>query len=400
MIWNFDHIKEYNLETPEENRRLEEIKQTMNKKESFLDWLDVETCISFEERKKISLLSEEIRKEADVFVVIGIGGSYLGSRAVIEALSPYFKKNNLEIIFAGQNLSASYLKELLAYLENKNVFVNVISKSGGTLEPSIAFDTIYKYMQENFTDYKRRVIVTTDKEKGKLKEFATKENLQTFVVPDNIGGRYSVLSAVGLLPISVSGISIDELLEGARSERNCFEEASRYALIRKHLEEAGRVVEAITIYEPKLASLSDWSQQLFAETQGKNNKGILPITNLNTSNLHSIGQYLQEGTKVVFETVWKIQETNDLELDNYNISLNNLNNLVADQVALAHAQGDTPSIIVTLKELTAYEIGKFIYFLETAAAIGGYLLEIDPFNQPGVEAYKKLVNKELEQYKK
>ncbi len=400
MKIDFTHAKKWNTCSEEERKKLEEIKEKMNQKQEMLDWLDVETCIEEEEKKKISLLASEIRNQADVFVVIGIGGSYLGSRAVIEALQPYFQKNKPEILFAGNHLSSSYLKELLMYLEGKSVYVNVISKSGGTLEPSIAFEKIYKYMKEHFSDYEKRIIVTTDKEEGKLRKFATENHLETLTVPRQIGGRYSVLSPVGLFPIAVAGIDFLSLLTGANFNRNCFDEAAQYALVRKHLEEDGYTIEANTIYEEKLSSFAAWAQQLFAETQGKEGKGILPIVNENTTNLHSIGQYLQEGTKNVFETVWKIEETEDLTLENYDLSMNELNHLVLEKVMEAHESGNTPSILFTLSELSPMEIGKWIYFEEMAAAIGGYLLDVNPFNQPGVEAYKKLVNQELKKHKK
>lgn len=397
MQIKFDDAKKYDTISEIEREELKEIYVTMKNKESMLDWTDIKTCISKEELQKIIEISNEIRISSDIFIVIGIGGSYLGSKAVIDALSPYFKKEKPEIIFAGYQLSASYLKELISYIKDKNVVINVISKSGGTLEPSIAFDELYSYMKENYSDYKKRVIVTTDQEKGKLRKFAEQEKLPTFSVPKEIGGRYSVLSPVGLLPIAVAGIDIIKLLKGAKEEKDCFEDASRYALIRKHLEEEKKLVEAITIYEEKLSSFAGWCQQLLAETQGKKGKGILPIINQNTTNLHSIGQYLQEGRNIVFETVLTVNDTEDIYLDKYHMTMNELNNLVAEQVSIAHKLGNTPSIKISLEELSPTEIGRLIYFYEMAAAIGGYLLDINPFDQPGVEDYKRLVNEEINQ---
>lgn len=397
MQIKFDDVKKYDTISEIEREKLRKVYEIMKKKESMLDWTDIKTCISKEELQKIIDVSKEIRSFCDCFIVIGIGGSYLGSKAVIDALSPYFKKEKPEIIFAGYQLSASYLKELISYIKDKNVVINVISKSGETLEPSIAFDELYSYMKENYSDYKKRVIVTTDQEKGKLRKFAEQEELSTFTIPKEIGGRYSVLSPVGLLPIAVAGIDIIKLLKGAKEEKDCFEDASRYALIRKHLEEEKKLVEAITIYEEKLSSFAGWCQQLLAETQGKKEKGILPIINQNTTNLHSIGQYLQEGRNIVFETVLTVNDTEDIYLDNYHMTMNELNNLVAEQVSIAHKLGNTPSIKISLEELSPTEIGKLIYFYEMAAAIGGYLLNINPFDQPGVEDYKRLVNEEINQ---
>lgn len=399
MQIKFDDVKKYDTISEIERERLRKVYEIMKKKESMLDWTDIKTCISKEELQKIIDVSKKIRSFCDCFIVIGIGGSYLGSKAVIDALSPYFSKNKPEIIFAGHQLSASYLKELISYIKGKNVVINVISKSGGTLEPSIAFDELYSYMKENYSDYKKRVIVTTDQEKGKLRKFAEQEELSTFTIPKEIGGRYSVLSPVGLLPIAVAGIDIIKLLKGAKEEKDCFEDASRYALVRKHLEEEKRFIEAITIYEEKLISLAGWCQQLLAETQGKEGKGILPVINQNTTNLHSIGQYLQEGRNIVFETVLTVNDTEDIYLEKYHMTMNELNNLVAEQVSIAHKLGNTPSIKISLEELSPTEIGKLIYFYEMAAAIGGYLLDINPFDQPGVEDYKKLVNEELDKIK-
>lgn len=400
MQIKFDDVKKYDTISETERERLKKIYGIIKQKESMLDWTDIKTCISKEELQKIVELSNEVRTFCDIFIVIGIGGSYLGSKAVIEALSPYFNKNKPEIIFAGHQLSASYLKELLTYIKDKSVVINVISKSGGTLEPSIAFDEFYTYMKENYQDYKKRIIVTTDQEAGNLRNFAIQEGLSTLSIPREIGGRYSVMTTVGLFPIAVSGIDIIKLLKGAKEAKDCFEDASRYALIRKHMEEDNKFIEAITVYEEKLSSFAGWCQQLFAETQGKEGKGILPIINQNTTNLHSIGQYLQEGKNIVFETVITVEDTEDIFLDKYNMTMNELNNVVAEQVSIAHKLSNTPSIKIILEELSPTEIGKLIYLYEMTAAIGGYLLDINPFDQPGVEEYKKLVIEELEKNKK
>lgn len=398
MKINFDYVKEYHTISSLEKEKLDHIQAQLENKESMLDWLDMDTSISSLELEEIQELASRIRPLCDIFLVVGIGGSYLGSKSVIESLSPYFSKEKPEIIFVGHQLSGSYLSELLEYIQGKSVYVNVISKSGGTLEPIISFQSIYQYMKETYSNYQERVIVTTGESPSYLKEIAMKDQLKTFLIPSQIGGRYSVFTVAGLLPIAISGIDIGQLIEGARAERNCFPESSQYAITRKHLEDDGKVVEAFTIYEEKLSSIASWHQQLFAETQGKNQKGILPIVNPNTTNLHSLGQYLQEGRKITFETVLKVENTKDFSLDHKLITMNQLNHLVLNQVAGAHHHGGTPSIIITLEELSAFEIGKLLYFLEVSAAIGGYLLEVNPFDQPGVEIYKQRVKDELENY--
>lgn len=395
MELNFKYAEEYAVISESEQRKLNQIQEMMEKKEAMLDWLDIDTSVSMKDLQKMDELTQKIRNSADVFIVTGIGGSYLGSKAVIDCFSPYFSKRKPEIIYVGYHLSASYLQDIMTYIEGKSVYLNVISKSGTTLETLVSFQKLYQFIKENYVDYRERVIITTDITKGKLRKFAEEERLETFSIPREIGGRYSIFSPAGLFPISVMGVDIHQLLKGARSERNCFQKSGHYALTRKHLEDAGKVVEALTFYEEKFTSLALWIQQLFAETQGKQRKGILPIINPNTTNLHSLGQYLQEGRKIVFETVLRVKMADDLPLKGYHLTMGQLNELVADQVSVAHSQEDTPNIIISLDSLNEFEIGKILYFFEVAAAIGGYLLEINPFNQPGVETYKKLVNEYL-----
>lgn len=328
MKINFDYAEEYHTISSLEKHVLDEIQKQLEKKESMLDWLDMDTSISSLELEEIKQLSGTIRNLCDVFLVVGIGGSYLGSKAVIESLSPYFSKEKPEIIFVGHQLSGSYLSELFEYIQGKSVYVNVISKSGETLEAMISFQSIYRYMKKTYLNYQERVIVTTGDSPSTLKKMATQDQLKTFFIPNQIGGRYSVFTVAGLFPIAISGIDIDRFIEGAKAERNCFSESSQYAITRKHLEDVGKVVEAFTIYEEKLLSIASWHQQLFAETQGKNQKGILPIINPNTTNLHSLGQYLQEGRKISFETVLKVENTKDFSLDSHPITMNQLNHLV------------------------------------------------------------------------
>ncbi len=390
---NSRYIKEY--DNPIDTNRKDEIKEKLFSNHPMTAWTNIDTTISKEEIKKIKIIRDKIIKEkVDILIVIGIGGSFLGAKAIIDSLNPYFSSKKPEIIFAGTTLSGKYLENLLNYIEGKNVYVNVISKSGNTLETAITFDLIEDYMKKTYTNYKERIIVTTDKENNSLRKKAVVENYETLNVPQNIGGRFSCLSVVGLLPVAISGIDIDKLLDGARNATKYLDDAFIYANIRYNLEKENRVVELITIYEENLESFGSWISQLFGETQGKNGLGILPVTNVYTKNLHSIGQYLQEGRKICFETVLKILKSSSLQTKE-KLSLQKLNNIVLEQVATAHKEGQTPSLIIEVDEMNEYTLGELIYFFFLTAAIGGYLLEINPFNQPGVERYKYLVNEEL-----
>lgn len=392
------YIEDLESEKVEYKEKLDNIKSVLEKKEDMLDWYDVETCISEDELKKLKRVAKKVRDDAQVLVVVGIGGSYLGAKAVIDIFSSYFKKNKVEVVYAGFNLSSTYTSELLDYLKDKNVYVNVVSKSGTTLEPSIAFDLILKLMNKKYSreELKERIIVTTDKEKGELKKLADKEGYTTFTVPDKIGGRYSVLSAVGLLPIEVAGISVSKLLKGAKKGKNYLNEAFEYAVIRDILYRKGRVIESYTVYEPKLYYFSEWLKQLFGETQGKNNLGIFPVSLVNSRDLHSLGQFLQEGNPVIFESVIVVEDNIKVKLDKYKQDLNNINLVASDRVAKAHFNGHTPSLMFKMDKLNEENVGSLIYFFEVAAAVGGYLLDVNPFDQPGVSEYKELLHSALE----
>ena len=390
---NTDYINNYSNLKEEEKK---DIKEKLSPSFPMSAWLDIDKTISKEELDKILSLKEKIMATSpDIFLVVGIGGSFLGSKAIIDSLTPYFNKKKPEIIFAGTTLSSKYLSELLEYIKGKNIYVNVISKSGNTLEPSVAFELIEEYMKETFVDYQERIIVTTDKEKGSLRQKANALGYETLEVPRNIGGRFSCLSAVGLLPISISGIDIEKLLTGARNGINYLDEAFTYAKIRYELEKDSRFVELITVYEENLESFGKWVSQLFGESQGKNKLGILPVANIFTSNLHSLGQYLQEGRDIAFETVIKVNKSTALDISSKRMDLHCINNLVLDKVCIAHKEGNTPSLVIEIDEINEYTLGELIYFFFLTAAIGGYLLGLNPFDQPGVERYKELVNNEL-----
>ena len=388
-----------------------------NEEKDFVGWLDLPTNYDKEEFKRIKKAAKKIKKESDILVVIGIGGSYLGARAVIEALTSSF--NNLltskqrkypQILFAGNNLSSNYLNELIEYIGNKDFSVNVISKSGTTTEPAIAF-RIFREILENkygIDEARSRIYATTDKEKGALKVLAQKEGYETFVVPDNVGGRYSVLTAVGLLPIATAGIDIDKLMEGARiaeeryNDSNLkYNECYQYAVARNVLYKLNKNTEILVNYEPKMHYFTEWWKQLYGESEGKDQKGIFPAGVDNTTDLHSMGQYIQEGRRCLFETVLSVKEPktdikinpDDDNLDGLNYlagkTLDFVNKKAMEGTIKAHVSGDVPNIQITMNKLDEENLGELIYFFEKACAMSGNILGVNPFNQPGVEEYKK-----------
>jgi len=388
-----------------------------NDEKDFVGWLDLPVNYDKEEFKRIKKAAKKIKKESDILVVIGIGGSYLGARAVIEALTSSF--NNLlpakqrkypQILFAGNNLSSNYLNELIEYIGNKDFSVNVISKSGTTTEPAIAF-RIFREILENkygIDEARSRIYATTDKEKGALKALAQKEGYETFVVPDNVGGRYSVLTAVGLLPIATAGIDIDKLMEGARiaeeryNDSNLkYNECYQYAVARNILYKLYKNTEILVNYEPKLHYFTEWWKQLYGESEGKDQKGIFPAGVDNTTDLHSMGQYIQEGRRCLFETVLSVKEPktdikinpDDDNLDGLNYlagkTLDYVNKKAMEGTIKAHVSGDVPNIQITMNKLDEENLGELIYFFEKACAMSGNILGVNPFNQPGVEEYKK-----------
>ncbi|WP_062233302.1 glucose-6-phosphate isomerase [Fictibacillus sp. FJAT-27399] len=383
----------------------------------FLGWVDLPTAYDKEEFARIQKSAEKIKSDSDVLIVIGIGGSYLGARAAIEMLNHSFynmlskeDRNTPQVIFAGQNISSTYVKDLFQVLEGKDVSVNVISKSGTTTEPAIAFRIFRKFLEEKYgkEEARKRIYATTDRAKGALKTLADEEGYESFVIPDDVGGRYSVLTAVGLLPIAVSGVNIDEMMNGAAeaskdySNPNLAEnEAYQYAAARNALYNKGKTIELMVNYEPGLHYVSEWWKQLFGESEGKDNKGIYPASVDFSTDLHSMGQYVQEGRRDLFETVLNVENTREeikIEEDDQNLDkLNFLAGQTMDFVnkkafqgtLLAHTDGGVPNLIVTIPELTPYHFGYLVYFFEKACAISGYLLGVNPFDQPGVEAYKK-----------
>ena len=399
---NFDFHK-YVKEYVKKEDKVEYLERAREIKSRFIDgdlkyWNKLDTFVSNIELKKIINITDYIRSNCDVFLVIGIGGSYMGSKAVIEALSPMYNRESPEIIFLGTDLCSENYYETLEYIKDKEVIVNVISKSGTTLEPSIAFSLVMDVMREKYSEeqLKDRVIITTDPEKGDLRELANRKGYVTFTVPEQVGGRFSCLTPVGLLPIAVSGINIINLISGAKISYERVDRAIEYAVIRDIMYKKGKTIESFTVYNPKLYYFTEWLKQLFAETQGKAKKGILPISCVNTRDLHSLGQFLQEGHDIIFETVIGIDKDKKVVLDKYDMELNSLNNIALDKVGLAHSNGYTPSNIITIDEKNESTMGELIHFFILTAIIGALLLEVNPFDQPGVQEYKKLISEELE----
>ena len=394
-----------------------DIHKRSNEEDDFVGWLELPTNYDKEEFKRIKKAAKKIKKESDILVVIGIGGSYLGARAVIESLTSTF--NNMlpakqrkfpQIVYAGNNLSSNYLNELIEYIGDKDFSVNVISKSGTTTEPAIAFRVFREILENKYgiDEARSRIYATTDKAKGALKTLAENEGYEQFVVPDNVGGRYSVLTAVGLLPIAVAGIDIDKLMEGARVAQERYNdpnlkynECYQYAVVRNILYKLYKNTEILVNYEPKMHYFTEWWKQLFGESEGKDEKGILPVGVDNTTDLHSMGQYIQQGRRNLFETVISIKIPNsDFTINSDDDNLDGLNYLAGKKLdyvnkkamegtVQAHVSGDVPNIEISLNKLDEENLGELIYFFEKSCAMSGSILGVNPFNQPGVEEYKK-----------
>lgn len=383
----------------------------------FLGWIDLPVDYDKEEFVRIQKAAEKIQSDSEVLVVIGIGGSYLGARAAIEFLRHCFYnsvdksvRKTPEIYYAGNSISGTYLSQLIETIGNRDFSVNVISKSGTTTEPAIAF-RVFKEMLENKygkEEAAKRIYATTDKERGALKSLATEEGYETFVVPDDVGGRFSVLTAVGLLPIAASGADINKLMEGAQSMRKlCLEtaieenDAIQYAAIRNILHKKGKSVEVLANYEPIFHYVAEWWKQLYGESEGKDQKGIFPASVDLTTDLHSMGQFIQDGSRIMYETVMELEKPslditvkeaeNDLDGLNYlsGKTLDFVNKSAMKGTQLAHTDGNVPNLMIRVPEQNEFYLGELFYFFEYACGISGYLLGVNPFNQPGVESYKK-----------
>ena len=380
----------------------------------FLGWTTLPSEMTKEFIQDIKDQAELLRKKSEVFVVVGIGGSYLGARAVIEAISHQFgtliNKADTQIVYAGHNMSEEYMVELLELLDQKDYSMAVISKSGTTTEPAVAFRILKNHLENKYgkEEARTRIVAITDKAKGALKTLANEEGYKTYIVPDNVGGRYSVLTPVGLLPIAVAGIDIEELVNGAlametycKENQNCDNVVAQYAVARQALYHDGKTNEILVSYEPRLHYIAEWWKQLYGESEGKEGKGIFPASDTFTTDLHSMGQYIQEGLRNLFETIISVEKPtkeiripladNDLDQLNYIAGkrLSEVNHTAETATILAHVDGGVPNIIIQIPEISARTIGELIYFFEMGCALSGYMLEVNPFDQPGVEAYKK-----------
>ncbi|MFT8320092.1 MAG: glucose-6-phosphate isomerase [Bacillus sp. (in: firmicutes)] len=382
----------------------------------YLGWIDLPVNYDKEEFSRIVKAAEKIKNDSDVLLVIGIGGSYLGARAAIEMLNHSFynalskeERKTPQIVFIGKDISSTYMNDVIEFLGDKDFSINVISKSGTTTEPAIAFRIFRKLLEQKYgkEEAKGRIYATTDKARGALKTLATEEGFESFVIPDDVGGRYSVLTPVGLLPIAVSGADIEAMMKGAAAARDDFSVselkdniAYQYAAVRNVLYNKGKTIEMLINYEPGLQYFSEWWKQLFGESEGKDQKGVYPSSANFSTDLHSLGQYVQEGRRDLFETIVKVDkprheltieaEENDLDGLNYlaGKTVDFVNNKAFEGTLLAHTDGGVPNLIVTIPEMNEYTFGYLVYFFEKACAISGYLLGVNPFDQPGVEAYK------------
>ena len=379
----------------------------------FLGWLDLPVNYDKEEFARIKAAAKRMQEDSDVVIVIGIGGSYLGARAAIEALKGMMynakKKKTPDIYFVGNSISPAYLQDIISLCEDREFSVNVISKSGTTTEPAVAFRVFKALLEKKYgkEGTKRRIYATTDRAKGTLKELSDREGYETFVVPDDVGGRFSVLTAVGLLPIAVAGCDIDRLMEGAAAAREAFAECSlendcyRYAATRNILYRKGKAVELLACYEPNFTLMNEWYKQLFGESEGKDGKGLFPASVVFSTDLHSMGQFVQDGARVMFETVVDIKTPQqdlfiEKSADNFdgldflaNQNMSVVNRKAMEGTILAHTDGGVPNVLLEVDALDEYNLGYLIYFFEKACAISGYLLGVNPFDQPGVESYKK-----------
>lgn len=425
---DFEKVGIENKEIMKYKDRVEKIHKNLHerasKEDDFVGWLELPTNYDKKEFKRIQSAAKRINKDSDILLVIGIGGSYLGARAVIEALSSSFynmqtlkQRKHTLVLFAGNNLSPNYINDLIEVIGDKDFSINVISKSGTTTEPAIAF-RIFREILENkygIDEARSRIYVTTDKERGALKTLSDEEGYETFVIPDNIGGRFSVLTPVGLLPIAVAGIDIEKLMKGAKlaqdnynDEKLKYNECYQYAVIRNILYKDGKTTEVFANYEPKMHYMTEWLKQLFGESEGKEEEGIFPAGIDLTTDLHSMGQYMQQGLRNLFETVLSIEtpksnitiNSDDDNLDGLNYlagkDLDYVNKKAMEGTIEAHISGGVPNILFKMEKLDEENLGGLIYFFELACAMSGSILKVNPFNQPGVEEYKRNMFRLLE----
>ena len=408
----FIRPEEYDTIFPQVELAHQQLESRSGAGNDFLGWLDLPVNYDKEEFARIKKCAEKIKKDTDVFIVIGIGGSYLGARAVVEAVKGLYHndtEDGLKIYFCGNTISPTYLNDIIKVTKGKRFSINVISKSGTTTETALAFRVLRKLLEDSVgpEEANKRIYATTDRAKGTLKQLADAQGWPTFVVPDDVGGRYSVLTAVGLLPIACAGIDIDALMKGAADAREAYSvcskdnDAYRYAMTRNILYRKGKVVETLAAFEPDFTMMNEWYKQLFGESEGKDQKGLMPTSCIFSTDLHSMGQFLQDGSRTMFETYVDIKNTReDFYIEPLEGNFDGLN-FLADQnmsvvnrkamegTILAHNDGGVPIGVIEVDSLDAYNVGYLIYFFWKACAVSGYLLSVNPFDQPGVESYKK-----------
>ena len=408
----FIRPEEYDTIFPQVELAHQQLESRSGAGNDFLGWLDLPVNYDKEEFARIKEAAKKIREDSDVLLVAGIGGSYLGARAVVEAVKGLYHndtEDGLKIYFCGNTISPTYLNDIIKVTKGKRFSINVISKSGTTTETALAFRVLRKLLEDSVgpEEANKRIYATTDRAKGTLKQLADAQGWPTFVVPDDVGGRYSVLTAVGLLPIACAGIDIDALMKGAADAREAYSvcskdnDAYRYAMTRNILYRKGKAVEILECYEPNFTLMNEWYKQLFGESEGKDNKGLFPASCIFSTDLHSMGQFIQEGSRIMFETIVDVKKpAQDLFIEELKGNFDGLN-FLADQnmsvvnrkamegTILAHTDGGVPEVLIEVDDLTAYNVGYLIYFFWRACACSGYLLSVNPFNQPGVESYKK-----------
>ena len=408
----FIRPEEYDTIFPQVELAHQQLESRSGAGNDFLGWLDLPVNYDKEEFARIKEAAKKIREDSDVLLVAGIGGSYLGARAVVEAVKGLYHndtEDGLKIYFCGNTISPTYLNDIIKVTKGKRFSINVISKSGTTTETALAFRVLRKLLEDSVgpEEANKRIYATTDRAKGTLKQLADAQGWPTFVVPDDVGGRYSVLTAVGLLPIACAGIDIDALMKGAADAREAYSvcskdnDAYRYAMTRNILYRKGKSVEILECYEPDFTLMNEWYKQLFGESEGKDNKGLFPASCIFSTDLHSMGQFIQEGARIMFETIVDVKKpAQDLFIDplegnfdglnflaNQNMSV--VNRKAMEGTILAHTDGGVPEVLIEVDDLSAYNVGYLIYFFWRACACSGYLLSVNPFNQPGVESYKK-----------
>lgn len=379
------------------SKELENIKKKFSQGYPELCWYDMGKYVDNQELKRMIQQADDLKRISDVILIIGIGGSSMGAQATIQALSPYFRRRRPEIIFVGNDLSSEYLIDLQNYLREKDVSIHVVSKSGNTMEVITVFELFQSWMYKKYSteEVKRRIVVTTSSYDGKLMYYATKYGYEKFHIPNVISGRYSLFTPATLFSMALADIDIISFLRGAKEGRIYLNQAGIYAMLRRIFFDHGKVIEGFAVYEPKLSKMVEWTKQLFAESEGKNEKGILPVKLIYTRDLHSLGQFIQEGNPILFESTISIMKTRTFQVEKYQETLSNINHIIEKSICQAHLDAKCPTLLMKIEELDAYHLGELAMFFMMSAAMSSYLFHVNPFDQPGVTKYKEIVGKNL-----